>query len=123
MLSLESLKAALEAEKERTAALQADMATLEAWVSHRRAEVMSKILEESSKTQVVSDLAIEVGIKHMRSELGTRREVLVDRVRELYKSIKGEECEEIDNACNILEDAYQYKYNGKQAGDRCSLLT
>jgi hypothetical protein len=59
----------------------------------------------------------------MRSELEARKEVLVDRVRELYKSIKGEECEEIGMAWNILEDAYQYKYNGKQAGDRCSLLT
>ena len=42
----------------------------------------------------------------MRSELDARKEVLVYRVRELYKSIKGEECEEIGMAWNILEDAY-----------------
>ena len=59
----------------------------------------------------------------MRRDLEARKEVLAVRVRELYKSIKGEDCEDIAMAWNILEEAYQYKYNGKQAGDRCSLLT
>ena len=106
MLTLESLKAALEAEKEGTAALQADLATLEAWVSHRRAEVMSKILEDASNTEVMSDRATEIGVKQMRSELEARKEGLVGKVRELYKSIKGEECEDVGVAWNILEDAY-----------------
>ena len=106
MLTLESLKAALEAEKEGTAALQADLARLDAWVSHRRGVVMSKILEDGSDTSVVSDKATEIGIRQMRNELEARKEALVGKVRELYKSIKGEECEEIGLAWNILEDAY-----------------